>query len=393
MEYRIYRGTQPGVYDPQALTPTGFLDTVFVDSSIQSNIDYYYVITSVNILDIEGGYSQEVSINTGQPQTPTGLSATPGNTEVGLTWNNNPDPDILGYIIYRATNPDSFSVIDTSLNNTYTDLGLTNGIDYFYYITAVDSFQNVSFNSDTVSATPMGFDSGILLVNSNISNLQINPDYDSMVVFYENILQNYQHAIIDSAPTELTEFAPYSTIVFCKEMFYGPAYFNAAFRDLYERYLNAGGNIIVAGHRQLIYPNVFIGYYNFDQNDFRFQYLNLNGLEYPHYFENTEFSGGTSASVSFNDFVLDSTRISRIVFPSGGVPDGRLNGIGALDPIDNHLSRHLQLPRPPCRYRPPDRYLQYRCPGISSLLCRGADIVSNPASDLKRFRGNARRYR
>jgi len=337
MEYRIYRGTEPGVYDPQPLTPAGFLDTVFVDSSIQSNIDYYYVIASVNVMDIEGGYSREVSINTGQPQTPTGLTATAGNAEVELNWDNNPDPDILGYIIYRGNYPDSCSVIDTSMTNTYTDTGLNNGLYYFYFITAVDTFQNVSFSSDTVSALPMGFDFGILLVNSNLSNLQINPDYDSMVVFYEDILQNYEHAVIDSAPQNLTDLAPYSTLVFCKEMFYGPVYFNTStYGDLYTRYLDAGGNIIVAGQRQLVYPNTLIGELQFNENELRNQSFNLNGLEHPHYFDNTEFSGGSSASAPFSDFVLDTTRVSRIAFPSGGVPDGRLNGIGALDPNDNN---------------------------------------------------------
>ncbi len=336
LEYRIYRGTEPGVYNPQKLTPDGFLDSIFTDSNVQNNVTYYYVITTANTFGLQGGFSNEVVVNTGQPQTPTGLSATAGNTEIELNWDPNPEPDIFGYIIYRAVGTDSFTVIDTCVATTYTNTGLTNGIDYYYYITAIDFFNLVSYNSDTVSALPMGLDSGILLVNSNNDNPQINPDYDSMAVFYEDILQNYEHIIVNYAPEELTELAAYSTIIYAKEIPYGPPYFYSnIYDDIYPRYLEAGGNIIVAGHRQIYSPIGFAGYFEFQPTVFQYQYLNLFGLEYPFYLANTEFTGGNASSPSFNDFVLDTSRIARVVFPPGGLPDGRINGIGALVPNDS----------------------------------------------------------
>jgi hypothetical protein len=52
-----------------------------------------------------------------------------------------------------------------------------------------------------------------------------------------------------------------------------------------------------------------------------------------HVYENTEFTGGSSISPSFNNFTLDSSRTGRIIYPTG-LPEGRLNGIGALIPND-----------------------------------------------------------
>ncbi|UCC79821.1 MAG: T9SS type A sorting domain-containing protein [Candidatus Zixiibacteriota bacterium] len=334
LEYRIYRGTEPGVYDPQNLTPDGFLDSVFIDSSVQNNITYYYVILSANILGDEGGYSQETSINTGQPQTPTGLTATAGNSEVELSWDHNPEPDIYGYIIHRSEEQDEFIVIDTSISNAYIDPDLTNGFEYRYYITALDTFQNISFDSDTVSAFPMGLDSGILLINSNSDNPHFNLDYDSMAAFYENILENYNHTIIDHWITHLTELAPYSTTIFAREcLLYN--YFNpSAYEDVYERYLEAGGNIILAGSRHLAPVIGYQGLLEFDSLDFQYKYLNLAGIEYPNLINNTEFIGANSATPNFDDFILDSIRTGRIVFPPD-LPDGRLNGIGALLPNDS----------------------------------------------------------
>ncbi|UCE67342.1 MAG: T9SS type A sorting domain-containing protein [Candidatus Zixiibacteriota bacterium] len=334
LEYRIYRGTEPGVYDPQKLTPDGFLDSIFVDSSVQNNITCYYVILSASILGNEGGYSLEASINTGQPQTPTGLTATAANAEVELSWDPNPEPDIYGYIMHRSEEQEEFTIIDTSLTNAFTDFGLTNGFEYCYFITAIDTFQNISFDSDTVSASPMGLDSGILLINSNSDNPQYNLDYDSMVVFYENILENYTHTIINHGITHLNELAPYSTVIFAKECILYSYFYLLSNEDIYIRYLEAGGNLILAGSRHLAPTPSYRGLLEFDSLDFRYKYLNLAGAEYPDIIYNTEFTGANSAAPDFDDFMLDSLRTGRIVFPPD-LPDGRLNGIGALIPNDS----------------------------------------------------------
>ncbi|MEE8418447.1 MAG: hypothetical protein V3S06_07270, partial [candidate division Zixibacteria bacterium] len=112
-EYRIYRGTESGNYDPEKITPDNFVDSVFVDSDIVDNTTYYYVIASANANGMEGNYSHEISVNSGQPQTPTGLTATAGNTEVELNWDSNPESDIFGYTIYRSELDEDFLVVDT----------------------------------------------------------------------------------------------------------------------------------------------------------------------------------------------------------------------------------------------------------------------------------------
>jgi hypothetical protein len=332
-EYRIYRGTEPGVYDPQKLTPDGFTDTVFVDSNVQDNIDYYYVITSAKNSGLEGGYSREASINTGQPQNPTGLAAEGSNSRIDLTWNHNPESDILGYLIYKSEGPDNYvMLIDTIRTNSFTDNYVGNGLEFFYYITAIDSFMNVSYSSDTVSAIPMGFDNGVLHIGCTSSNPQVNPDFDSMMVFYENILSNYQHQVIYHTPQILPEIAGYSTVIYAKEMASGfQRFYNS--RNMLESYLSLGGNIILAGTRQLTpHPGVE-GIYPFASNEIQNQYFNLEGVEFPDAYENMEFTGGSSISPSFADFTLDSSRTGRIIYPAG-LPEGRLNGIGALIPND-----------------------------------------------------------
>jgi len=92
-----------------------------------------------------------------EPAAPTGLSATAGDATVSLDWNDNSEPDLDGYNMYRSTTSGSgYSQINGSLlsSSNYTDNSVTNGTTYYYVVTAVDTDLNESAYSSEVSATP-----------------------------------------------------------------------------------------------------------------------------------------------------------------------------------------------------------------------------------------------
>lgn len=91
------------------------------------------------------------------PAAPTGLSAIAGDGTVSLDWNDNTEPDLDGYNVYRSTTSGSgYSQINGSLlsSSNYTDNSVTNGTTYYYVVTAVDIDLNESVYSAEVSATP-----------------------------------------------------------------------------------------------------------------------------------------------------------------------------------------------------------------------------------------------
>ena len=91
------------------------------------------------------------------PNEPRGLTATPGDRVVNLDWDNNSEPDIAGYNIYSSTTSGSdFTKINISTvtNSQYQDSGLTNGVAYYYKVTALDTDSYESDYSSEVSATP-----------------------------------------------------------------------------------------------------------------------------------------------------------------------------------------------------------------------------------------------
>ncbi|MGI0094609.1 MAG: fibronectin type III domain-containing protein, partial [Nitrosotalea sp.] len=95
------------------------------------------------------------------PGSPTGLTATAGNSQILLSWTA-PSSDggsaITGYRIYRGivSGGEGTTSIATVSGSTlsYTDTGLTNGVTYFYKVTAVNSVGE-SVSSNEASATPV----------------------------------------------------------------------------------------------------------------------------------------------------------------------------------------------------------------------------------------------
>lgn len=108
-------------------------------------------------------------IDTIPPAAPANLTATAGDGIVSLNWNDNTEPDLAGYAVYRSTTSGSaYSLIGAtgSTASAYVDNSVANGMTYYYVVTAVDTSDNESGPSGEVSATPQASGSGTMYVYS-----------------------------------------------------------------------------------------------------------------------------------------------------------------------------------------------------------------------------------
>lgn len=84
------------------------------------------------------------------PAIPTGLTAVPGNGQVGLTWTVNNEPDLFGYILYRDNTEIYIGPVPSFL-----DTGLVNGQSYAYQVASYDVSENASALSSAIVAIPV----------------------------------------------------------------------------------------------------------------------------------------------------------------------------------------------------------------------------------------------
>ena len=152
--YRIYRGTTSG--GEALLTTVGNVLT-YTDTSLTNGQTYYYTVSATNSVG-EGPQSSEISsVPVGPPSAPLNLRVTSGNTQATLSWSA-PLTDggypVITYKIYRGiVSGVELYLTDVGAVLTYTDTGLTNGVTYYYKVSAANSL-GAGPQSIEASATP-----------------------------------------------------------------------------------------------------------------------------------------------------------------------------------------------------------------------------------------------
>ncbi|HEX9047093.1 MAG TPA: LamG-like jellyroll fold domain-containing protein, partial [Verrucomicrobiae bacterium] len=148
--YNVKRATVNG--GPYT-TVTNVTTTSYTDTSVANGTTYYYVVSAMNA-GTESGNSTQTSATPQAPlpATPTGLTATAGNAQVGLSWNAS--SGATSYNLKRATvNGGPYTTITNVTTTSYTDVSVANGTTYYYVVSAVNA-GGESANSSQVSATP-----------------------------------------------------------------------------------------------------------------------------------------------------------------------------------------------------------------------------------------------
>lgn len=90
----------------------------------------------------------------GVPPAPTGLTATATTNAITLAWDNNPDPTVTTYKVYRSTiSGTGYVAYATTSTSDYVDTNATAGTTYYYVVTALNAVGNESSFSAEAAAT------------------------------------------------------------------------------------------------------------------------------------------------------------------------------------------------------------------------------------------------
>ena len=129
-------------------------------TGLTNGVTYDFRINATNVAGtgVSSGITSATPISVAG--SPTGLTATPGNTQVELSWtapSNNGGSAITDYVIeYSATAGSSWTIVNDGIatSTTTTVTGLTNGQAYQFRVSTVNQAGN-SIHSGTVDATPI----------------------------------------------------------------------------------------------------------------------------------------------------------------------------------------------------------------------------------------------
>jgi len=102
----------------------------------------------------------QLILSVGVPDAPTGLTATPGNGSITLSWSlTGPGGlrvDATSWNVYRGTASGQEQLIASSITtNSYTDTTVSNGVDYFYYIKATNNSGDSSQSAEVGPVRPV----------------------------------------------------------------------------------------------------------------------------------------------------------------------------------------------------------------------------------------------
>jgi fibronectin type 3 domain-containing protein len=163
--YSIYRGTAPGA---EGATPVGTTTSdSFTDTGLTNGTGYYYTVAASNA----GGASAKTaetdtvpSAAVVTPPVPFGVVITTAPGQIHLQWTY--EENATSYQVYRSTTPggEGATPLATVTSSSYTDSAVTNGVTYYYEITALTgataSARSSEYNANTsgtsIPPTPTG---------------------------------------------------------------------------------------------------------------------------------------------------------------------------------------------------------------------------------------------
>jgi len=168
--FRVSSGASGGTLHMQNAAGTSLTGTVTVPgtggwqtwSTVNATVTLPAGTQVLTVSQDSGGWNINSLIfsSSTAPAAPAGLTATAGNSQVGLSWTAS--SGATSYNVYRGTSAggESATAIATGLTGTtYTNTGLTNGTAYYYKVAAVNSV-GTSAMSNEAHATPAAGGSG-----------------------------------------------------------------------------------------------------------------------------------------------------------------------------------------------------------------------------------------
>ena len=153
---------------------TGVSSSQYSDTGLSPSTQYCYTVTAVDTSSNESAQSNQACDTTQEgdttpPAAPTNLGATAVSaSQIDLDWDDNTEGDLASYNVYRDGSPVATGVASSQ----YSDTGLSPSTQYCYTVTAVDTSNNESAESNQACATTQDGSVGTMHVDSILVTIE-----------------------------------------------------------------------------------------------------------------------------------------------------------------------------------------------------------------------------
>lgn len=149
--YKLYRALLSDFSDEEEIYSGATTDYTDNDTDLTYNRQYYYRVKATAAGKADSEYAEVTAEVFEQLATPQNLVLTPGDTIMGVEWDEG--PFAITYDLYRHTANDlsAATLIGDDISvTTYNDSGLTNGVPLYYWVIAKSPSR---LNSDPATDT------------------------------------------------------------------------------------------------------------------------------------------------------------------------------------------------------------------------------------------------
>ncbi len=165
--YNVYRlNAEKPETVPKPLNREPVTATRYADKTFKFGEKYVYFVRAISLgteaRPVESLDSTPIELSQLDLYPPSAPSLAPpgiGPGRLALFWTANPEPDVVGYFLYRTTDPnlpkDKWTKLTPTLytKTTFTDQNVETRKTYYYYVVAIDSANNPGPPSNVVSET------------------------------------------------------------------------------------------------------------------------------------------------------------------------------------------------------------------------------------------------
>jgi len=120
---------------------------------------------------------------------PSGVFTVTGDGYVEIFWDPIPSSDVYGYQVYRSLNAEGpYTAIGRSGDADYVDDNVSNGITYYYAVTAYDRHDHESdLSYETIHDTPRPEGTGLVVYDlDELAGVDFSGYYDDMVLPWDD---------------------------------------------------------------------------------------------------------------------------------------------------------------------------------------------------------------